>query len=128
MVLNGIMKLSAIVSTLVAICMILDLFLPNHFESDYVNYYSKEKHRSIGEHQISLVVTDNNHELWLENIFYYHYQNNPNITIKKLIFYNPISVSCKQNKYLYLPYSLYILLGQHHTDSYIYNTISGYEI
>ena len=99
-----IMKLSAIVSTIVAICMILDLFLPNHFESDYVNYYSKEKYRSIGEHQISLVVTDNNHELWLENIFYYHYQNNPNITIKNSwIFHNPISVSCKQktNTFIY---------------------------
>ncbi|MFM7661773.1 MAG: DnaJ domain-containing protein [Bacteroidota bacterium] len=86
-------KVSSIVGIVLALCMFLDLILPNHRSKENVERYSKQVYSSISNAQISLIETSRLEKLWVQTQNYGLYKNNREvIVIRSWILHAPIKI------------------------------------
>jgi len=100
-----IIKLNSVIGSALALLVLLDIFLPRHFEKDRVTEYARDVYSDGRYSSVSLVKTLNNHELWIHRINYSLYAAYPEIFIERsFIFHDPINViSIQKVKYEYYP-------------------------
>jgi hypothetical protein len=98
-------KLNAIIGTAIASLILLDIFLPRHYEKDRVEAYARDVYSGGRNTSISLVKTINGHELWIDNINYALYAAYPEIYIERsFIFHDPVNIiSIQKVEYEYYP-------------------------
>jgi hypothetical protein len=90
----------AFLGATLALCMLLDLFLPHHQTEEFVARYSKEVYSTVGSGKISLIETREGEKLWAETQNYGLYRSNPIIIVERSwIFHSPIRFISNQ-KYL----------------------------
>jgi hypothetical protein len=88
-----IIKLNALIGSILAVLLITDFFLPRHFEQDRVTYYSRDVYSGVSGKAISLIRTKNGHDLWIEGLNFSLYSYYPAIYIERSwIFHDPIRV------------------------------------
>jgi hypothetical protein len=98
-----ILRVSAIVGLVISLCMLVDLFLPNHQTEERVLRYSKEVYSSVGSAQISLIETANNEKMWVQTQNYSLYRHNNNVLVERSwIFHSPILVKSNQKNTQYI--------------------------
>lgn len=92
-----IIKLNAIVGSILAILLMADFFLPRHFEQDRVTHYSRDVYSGAGGKAISLIQTKNGHDLWIEGLNFSLYSYYPTIYIERSwIFHDPVKIISMQ--------------------------------
>ena len=97
------LRVSAIVGITISICMVVDLFLPNHLTEERVVRYSKEVYSSVGAAQISLIETAKNEKLWVQTQDYGLYRRNNLIQVERSwIFHSPQVILSNQKHIKYL--------------------------
>lgn len=85
----GIVVLSSILNLLLTI----DYFLPIKIEDDRVAFYSEILYKSMDNHPVSVIETENNRTLWLNNFNNSYFNRSPFIEIEVTpIFHHPIQV------------------------------------
>lgn len=88
-----VMKIIAIVGFVAALGMILDRFLPRHFEEDRVTHYYLNKAYSISGKPLSIIKTQGEHFFWVSDINYVLYSKAPNVYIERSwLFHDPVRV------------------------------------
>jgi ElaB/YqjD/DUF883 family membrane-anchored ribosome-binding protein len=89
--------LNALVGLALSLLLISDLFLPSVFEDDRVTAYALDVYRGTGGKSISLLKTEQEKEIWVENVNFTLYAYYPEIYIERSrIFRDPIHVISKQ--------------------------------
>ena len=94
-----VITVSAIVGTLLSLCLILDLFLPHHYSEDRIKQYSLDVYSSgqTVEKWVSLVKTDKNEEYWIENLNFAFYAQYPDFYVQRSwIFQDPTNLVSNQ--------------------------------
>ncbi len=100
-------QLTAVIGPLLSLLIILDVFLPRHFENDRVVSYSKTVFTLEENNQVSLVRTEKGKDYWISNLDYYLCAAYPECTIEKSwIFHEPIYL-LSNHKYKWVPYPIY---------------------
>lgn len=90
-------RVIAIVGIIFSIFLILDRFLPHHYEDDKVIAYSFNRANSESGQKISLVQTEKGHYFWISRIRYTLVSKAPYIYIQRSwIFHNPIQLVSKE--------------------------------
>lgn len=106
-----IMRISAILGTIMACCMLLDQFLPHHFEEDKVSHYALNQGLHGSNEIVSVIKTYQDDYYWVSKINYTLYGRAPSITIEKSwIFHQPIRVIANtktENSYYHVHYTLF---------------------
>lgn len=89
----SIMKWSSMLGIILSICMIVERFLPHHFEEDKVTHYAMLKNVSSGNEHINLVQTAGNETYWISRMHYDLFGRHTNIYIRSSwIFHQPIEL------------------------------------
>jgi curved DNA-binding protein CbpA len=71
----------------------LDFFLPSKIENDRVSEYSEVLYKSMDNHPVSVIETENKRTLWLNNFNNAYFNRNPFIKIKTTaILHHPVEV------------------------------------
>ncbi|MFT5858844.1 MAG: hypothetical protein ACI865_000937 [Flavobacteriaceae bacterium] len=107
-----IMRISAVLGALMAFGLLLDQFLPHHFEEDKVSHYALNQGlTTVGDEIISVIKTEQGAYHWVSRINYALYGRAPSITVEKSwIFHQPIHVIANdktQNLYYEVHYTLF---------------------
>lgn len=85
------MRVSAFFGAILALCMVLDRFLPHHFEEDQITHYSLNRAYSGSGEVLSVVQTKDGAQHWISHINYNLYGRNHNVqTETSWIFHQPI--------------------------------------
>jgi hypothetical protein len=100
-------KLSSIVGLILSIFIVIDFFLPRHFQEDTITHYAKNIYKSINNKDISFVKTINGNEFWITEMNFNLYGKYPEVIIEKSwIFHQPIQLaSIQKTMYAYYPIS-----------------------
>ena len=107
-----ILRFSAIPGLIVSILLIIDLFLPRHYEKDRVTHYAKDIYAGGRNVSISLIKTAGSNKFWIEGINYQLYGEHPEVLVERSwIFHQPINVISVQ-KIGYESYGVYYTFYQ----------------
>jgi len=100
-----IMKYLAIAGIFLTFLLILDRFLPHHYQEDKVIAYSANRANSEDGERISLVETENGYRFWISRLRYSLVSRSPDVYIERSwIFHNPIRlVSIEKLGYNFYP-------------------------
>lgn len=86
-------KINAVIGSILALLILADFFLPPQYEEDRVTHYSRDVYSGIGGKAISLISTKNKNDLWIEGLNFSLYSYYPSIYIERSrIFRDPIRV------------------------------------
>ena len=87
------MKISAIVGTIMAVSMLLDQFLPHHFEKDDITHYSLNRAYGGNGESVGVVQTKRGYRHWVSRMNYNLYGRASSVDIEtSWIFHQPIRV------------------------------------
>ncbi|MFN6013151.1 MAG: J domain-containing protein [Flavobacteriales bacterium] len=107
-----IIRLSALPGMIISILLIIDLFLPRHYEQDCVTHYAKDIYAGDRNVSISLIKTASSNKFWIEGINYKLYGEHPEVLIERSwIFHQPVNVISIQ-KIGYEAYGVYYTFYQ----------------
>jgi hypothetical protein len=76
-------KLTSIIGSLVAFCIVLDWILPCSEEKDVAAYYSKDVYGGTVDETVSLIVTEKGSEFWVSKMDVALYRYYPNLIIER---------------------------------------------
>lgn len=100
-----IIKVASIIGCLISLLLIVDLFLPRHFEKDKVEFYARNIHFGNEQIEHSLVKTEKGTYFWIGGIDHTLYSEYPSVYVERTwIFHQPIHlISIQKIKYIYFP-------------------------
>jgi hypothetical protein len=100
-----IIRLNAYLGAVISVMLLLDVFLPRHYEEDRIEYYARDIYSGINGSYVSLVQTHNQHDIWIGNINFSLYAKYPDVYIERSwFFHDPIQViSIQKLDYSYFP-------------------------
>jgi hypothetical protein len=100
-----ILKVASVLGCFISLLIILDLFLPSHYEEDKIEFYARNIQMGNEKLDHSLVRTEKGSYFWISGIDYTLYNEYPSIYIEKTrIFHQPIQlISIQKIKYAYFP-------------------------
>lgn len=86
-------RVGAFVGTFLTILIILDYFLPHHYEDDEVTHYAVQVGRSLTGDEVGLIKTRQGNYYWLSRMTYSLYGKTRRINVETTwIFHNPVRV------------------------------------
>ncbi len=92
-----ILKRVSIIGPILSILLLLDMFLPNHYENDTIIYFDEILPSGDGLHQNSLVRTEKGNSYWISGINYARCSEFPAIVIERSwLFHIPKNIVSKQ--------------------------------
>jgi hypothetical protein len=85
-----VIRMSAVLGIILSLCLVIDLVIPNHIESDRITHYAKDIYSSwnTSEILVSLVQTVKNEDYWIEGLNYSFYGENPDFISQKSWFFH----------------------------------------
>lgn len=100
-----IVKIGSILGPILSALLLIDYFLPNHYENDKVTHYAKSFKNGEVLTNRNFVRTANGHDFWISDMDFKLYGAYPNIYIERSwIFHQPINlVSAQKIKYANYP-------------------------
>lgn len=105
------LKLSAFLGIVLAFCLSLDLFLPNHYQEEDVVGYRRNLAYAPNGQQISLVKTDKEEFYWISRITYSLYGRSRKVLVESSwIFHNSIRLISREklrNKHFDIHFSFH---------------------
>ncbi len=98
-------RVNALLGGILSLLLVLDVFLPGHYEEDRVKAYARDIYSAGGGKHVSLIATEKGQEFWIENINFSLYAYYPEIYIERTrIFHDPVNVISRQKlQYAYFP-------------------------
>lgn len=85
------LRVIATIGSILAFCILIDHFLPRHFDADRVSHYNLHTANGTDGKSISLVKTEGGDLFWINDISYSLYRSDPSIWVERSwIFHNPI--------------------------------------
>ena len=104
-------RVLAVIGGLIAFSMLLDRFLPHHYESDRVTHYNLNEASSLSGVAVSIIKTKKDNYYWVGNADYMLYSEAPDIFVESSwILHDPIHVISRgktKNKSYDLYYTFY---------------------
>ena len=104
-------KVIAVIGTLLSLFLFADYFMPRHYEEDNVTHYALNRAHSINGVRLSLINTENHGKFWVSNITHNLYGNTPKIYVESSwIFHNPVHIIAKrklENRYFDIYFNTY---------------------
>ena len=99
------LRFTAIVGFVIGACMIVDRFLPRHYDEDRVASYVLNKASSFDGKPLSVVKTDAEQYFWVSNMNYVLYSKAPSIFIERTwLFHEPVRLIARDKiRYEYFP-------------------------
>lgn len=90
------LKITAVVGTLLALFLFADYFLPHHYKEDRASHYHLNYARGLNGASISLIKTEGGEAFWIEGITYDLYASSQDIYIESTwLLHNPINIVSK---------------------------------
>lgn len=87
------MRISAIVGTILSICMLLDQFLPHHYEKDKISHYSLNRTHGGNGETVGVVLTEKGNNYWVSKMNHTLYGSASYVDIEtSWIFHQPIRI------------------------------------
>ena len=87
------MRVSAIVGVICAFLLLIDLFLPNHYEEDVVTHYALNAGFGGNNEQLTAIKTKKDASYWVSKVNYNLYGRHPRIVVQRTwIFHEPVHI------------------------------------
>ena len=100
-----IIRILSLAGAIFSIMMVLDLFLPSHFEKDRVAEFARDVYTGHRGRGLSLIRTEQHKDVWIEGLNFSLYAYYPDVYIERSwILNDPINViSIQKTGYAYFP-------------------------
>jgi len=86
-------RLGAFIGTILALFMIMDYFLPHHFEEDQITHFRRSAAYSPGGQEVGLIKTERGDHYWVSRMTYDLHSKTRHIYVEtSWIFHNPIYI------------------------------------
>ena len=93
-------RVGAFVGTILSVLILLDYFLPHHFEEDQVTYYSRSVGYAPNGQEVGLIKTERNDYYWISRMTHSLYGKTRHIYVEtSWIFHNPIRIISRDKLY-----------------------------
>jgi len=107
------LKLNAVLGTLIGLMLVIEIFLPQHFTPMKITYYSQQVYSSLDQSNVSLVELASGQSYFIKNLDADFYRNYPSGYISKTwFFHNPKSL-LSDHGYMYKEYPIHFTIGSH---------------
>ena len=115
-----VIQFSAIIGVILAFLIVVEPFLPKHYEEDVVSKYSLRHFAGENQERVSLIETKKGNQYWIGNITYDIYYSYPEVFIERTWFlHNPMRIISDQNT----KYSFYSIHYSIHSLRYLFALI-----
>lgn len=92
-----IIKIASVLGPFLAIFLLLDIFMPTHYEEDKVTHYARDIYYGGDRKSVSLIQTESEDKFWISNMNYQLYAEYPEILIQKTwFFHQPVNIVSAQ--------------------------------